>query len=136
MKHVNSFNLFVVIVLIVVAIFLFNNQSVSMSLIGPPRFDGGGLNPTCSFGDSITPVTGVMCPFDYSPVCGSDRKTYSNSCHASVSGACVVYSGVCKTEDLVTELPVSPPTMNNIGNIFNSLINNIWSMIKGLFGWI
>jgi len=31
--------------------------------------------------------------------------------------------------------PTNPPIENPIGNIFSNFLNNIWLIIKGLFGW-
>ena len=38
---------------------------------------------------------GWACPLDYSPVCGCNEKTYSNSCFASVNGILLWKPGPC-----------------------------------------
>jgi len=40
-----------------------------------------------------------MCTRDYSPVCGCDGQTYSNSCSAATAGVSIAGSGECASPD-------------------------------------
>ncbi|MCX8190483.1 MAG: Kazal-type serine protease inhibitor family protein [Candidatus Diapherotrites archaeon] len=55
-------------------------------------------------GESKTPPTGCYCPQVYQPVCGSDGKTYGNSCEASCAGIKVAYEGACGTKNAEQEM--------------------------------
>jgi Kazal-type serine protease inhibitor domain len=37
-----------------------------------------------------------LCPQIYNPVCGCDKKTYTNSCYAHAASVSVDYTGVCE----------------------------------------
>lgn len=68
----------------------------------------GGKSPTPAKGEdkkTSTPETPKLerciCPMIYLPVCGEDKKTYSNSCQANCAGVKVTSPGECeKTHDL------------------------------------
>lgn len=39
----------------------------------------------------------IVCSDLYSPVCGSDQKTYPNSCEANLAGITIFVDGACPT---------------------------------------
>lgn len=42
--------------------------------------------------------TGTVCTTEYKPVCGTDHRTYSNSCFARLENAEIAYEGECITK--------------------------------------
>ena len=59
----------------------------------------------------------MVCTADYSPVCGEDGRTYSNSCGAGAAGAAVLCEGAC---------PCPASSDNNNNNNSGSSSSSIW----------
>jgi hypothetical protein len=76
----------------------------------PITGDGGGCtsNADCSTGDFCEKTEGdcggtgmcmakpFACPLFVSPVCGCDKKTYTNYCYAQQAGVSLAYGGGCE----------------------------------------
>lgn len=82
-----------------------NSSDVSMprsTAVLPPR-TSADLTPIVGNSDSSF----VACPTVYTPVCGSNGQTYSNTCYASSAGVSVAYSGVCQDKIPNTAVAIS-----------------------------
>ena len=64
-------------------------------------YPGCGFRQACDYCDLITqPIEDAngVCITVYEPVCGTDNKTYSNSCFAGLAKTEVAHSGECGSQ--------------------------------------
>merc|ERR1711915_772845 len=97
----------------------------------PPTYSAGDCKPglTCVHNPNIPDATGTckkdqgcICPAIFSPVCGIDGKTYSNSCEASCQNAKVACEGdcPCRQEPLCICPAVVDPVCGVNGKTYNN----------------
>jgi len=63
----------------------------------PINASGQTLHEILFGADIIIPqdTTPVACTLEFAPVCGADRITYSNQCHADANNVAVQHIGEC-----------------------------------------
>jgi hypothetical protein len=93
------------LVLLLLIIAVSGQEQLCTPSINASGATGCGVGQYCykSIGQCFTRNFGTckampkVCTMDYTPVCGCDRKTYSNACAAGSAGMIVHYTGKCKT---------------------------------------
>jgi hypothetical protein len=58
-----------------------------------------------------------VCTTDYTPVCGTDNKNYTNSCEANKANVDVSYTGTCKDVTVATNQVEDKKVINEVGTL-------------------
>lgn len=63
-----------------------------------------------------------MCTMEYAPVCGDDKRDYSNACMAESAWVGVAYTGSCRPDALTSPLPsiIATETVSSEEKIFDT----------------